>query len=168
MPSKNRDSISQISVDQQIIADPLTIATKFNEFFTTMPSKIVNEIVTPAAQQEPETTVPPGTPVFCFVNTPVSFTEIRDSVNQLQPKKLQDFNGISMFFVKKVIEPILIPLKHVFHLSLSTGTIPNQLKIAKVIPIFKSGDPILHWITIDPFLFLVISLKSWKKLLATD
>jgi hypothetical protein len=46
MPSKNRDSISQISVDQQIIADPLTIATKFNEFFTTMPSKIVNEIVT--------------------------------------------------------------------------------------------------------------------------
>jgi hypothetical protein len=141
MPSKNRDSISQISVDQQIISDPLTIATKFNEFFTTMPSKIVNEIVTPAGQQEPENTVPPGTPVFCFANTPVSFTEIRDSVNQLQPKKSQDFNGISMFFVKKVIEPILIPLKHVFHLSLSTGTIPSQLKIAKVIPIFKSGDP---------------------------
>ncbi len=33
------------------------------------------------------------------------------------------------------------PFKHVFHLSLTTGIVPNQLKIAKVIPIFKNGDP---------------------------
>jgi hypothetical protein len=31
-------------------------------------------------------------------------------------------------------------LKHVFSLSLSQGIVPIQLKIAKVIPIFKSGD----------------------------
>jgi hypothetical protein len=32
------------------------------------------------------------------------------------------------------------PLQHIFSLSLSTGIVPTQLKIAKVIPVFKSGD----------------------------
>ena len=39
-----------------------------------------------------------------------------------------------MFFVKQ-------PLKHVFGLSFSTGIVPEQFKMAKVVPIFKSGDP---------------------------
>jgi hypothetical protein len=45
-----------------------------------------------------------------------------------------------MFFLKKVINSILVPFHHVILLSLSTGIVPTQLKIAKVIPIFKSGD----------------------------
>jgi hypothetical protein len=32
------------------------------------------------------------------------------------------------------------PLKHVVALSFNDGIVPSQLKIAKVIPIFKSGD----------------------------
>jgi len=45
-----------------------------------------------------------------------------------------------MFFIKKVILSISAPLKHIFNLSFNSGSIPNQLKIAKVIPIYKSGD----------------------------
>jgi Reverse transcriptase (RNA-dependent DNA polymerase) len=33
------------------------------------------------------------------------------------------------------------PLLHVFNRSLATGIVPNKMKIAKVVPIFKSGDP---------------------------
>jgi len=36
---------------------------------------------------------------------------------------------------------MLSPLQHCIQLSLSTGAFPSQLKIAKVVPIFKSGDP---------------------------
>ena len=32
-------------------------------------------------------------------------------------------------------------MKHVFGLSFATGLVPDQFKVAKVIPIFKSGDP---------------------------
>ena len=35
---------------------------------------------------------------------------------------------------------IATPLKHIFNLSFNTGLIPHQLKTAKVIPLFKSGD----------------------------
>ena len=32
-------------------------------------------------------------------------------------------------------------LKEIFNLSINTGIYPNSLKISKVIPIFKKGDP---------------------------
>jgi hypothetical protein len=38
---------------------------------------------------------------FTFSNMPVTYAEILDSITELQPKKSQDFNGISMFFLKK-------------------------------------------------------------------
>jgi hypothetical protein len=37
----------------------------------------------------------------------------------------------------------MIPLTHVFNLSFRQGLVPDQLKIAKIVPIFKSGDPLL-------------------------
>jgi hypothetical protein len=41
----------------------------------------------------------------------------------------------------KLIGPeIVVPLSHIFNLSLSTGEFPSQLKKCRVIPIFKSGD----------------------------
>jgi hypothetical protein len=45
-----------------------------------------------------------------------------------------------IFSWKKVFLAILIPSKHIFCHFLVIGTIPSKLKIAKVIPIFKSED----------------------------
>jgi sarcosine oxidase/L-pipecolate oxidase len=68
------------------------------------------------------------------------FLQVHLDLEQLQPKKSLDFNGISMFFLKKVMNSILKPFHHIVLSSLSTGVVPSQLKIAKIIPIFKSGD----------------------------
>jgi hypothetical protein len=32
------------------------------------------------------------------------------------------------------------PLRHIFNLSLTSGTVPDALKIAKLIPVSKNGD----------------------------
>jgi len=40
----------------------------------------------------------------------------------------------------KVSSSIIVPLKHVISLSLSTGSVPTQMKIAKIIPAIESGD----------------------------
>ena len=47
-----------------------------------------------------------------------------------------------MYFLKNVIDSIVKPLLHIFNLSFKQGIVPAQLKIAKIIPIFKSGDPL--------------------------
>ena len=36
---------------------------------------------------------------------------------------------------------ILEPLVHIHNLSFSSGVVPDKLKVAKIVPVFKKGDP---------------------------
>ena len=45
-----------------------------------------------------------------------------------------------MCLIKKLIPYIVVPLKHIFNLSLLNGVVPDSMKIARVIPLFKSGN----------------------------
>jgi hypothetical protein len=42
--------------------------------------------------------------------------------------------------IKESIDLIAKPLAHIVNLSISSGIFPDFLKIARVIPVFKSGD----------------------------
>ncbi len=46
-----------------------------------------------------------------------------------------------MFFLKQCSNVIINQLKHIINLSFQTGTFPSQCKVAKIVPIYKSGDP---------------------------
>ena len=41
---------------------------------------------------------------------------------------------------KNITAHVVKPLKHICNVSFNTGIFPNQMKITKVIPIFKSGE----------------------------
>ena len=43
--------------------------------------------------------------------------------------------------MKKIIFYIVQPVVFIFNLSLSTGLVPDKLKIAKITPVFKKHDP---------------------------
>ncbi len=51
-----------------------------------------------------------------------------------------DFNNLSPYFIKKIMTYIVTPIQHILNLSFSTGVVPEQLKMAKVVPVYKSGD----------------------------
>ena len=40
---------------------------------------------------------------------------------------------------KQLLRKIVKPLNHICNVSFKTGMFPNQIKIAKVIPVFKAG-----------------------------
>jgi hypothetical protein len=48
--------------------------------------------------------------------------------------------GISTHLLKYVRHSLLVPLAHIFTQSLSSGVVPSKLKIAKIVPIYKSAD----------------------------
>ena len=48
--------------------------------------------------------------------------------------------NIGNFIIKRVAKEIVKPLTQIFNLSISTGSVPEKLKIAKVIPIYKKQD----------------------------
>ncbi len=141
LPKMNKEGISQTLIDGNLVS-----ATKFNEFFVSMPSLIVCEILPPSYSPDPEPDNDEqllNRPLFSFSNNPVTQSEIIDAFKLLKPKKSQDLNNVSMFLVSKAFYQILKPIHHVIKTSFMTGVVPSQLKIAKIIPIFKSGDRIL-------------------------
>ena len=67
--------------------------------------------------------------------------EIKNAISKLKNSNSSGHDEITVKFVK-LSAPILIPaLEKIFNLSITSGIYPSQLKIAKVIPIFKKGDP---------------------------
>ena len=49
-------------------------------------------------------------------------------------------DNISMNLIKDSIDEIIFPITSIINLSITSGIVPNQLKIARVIPLFKSGE----------------------------
>ena len=55
-------------------------------------------------------------------------------------KTLTDCNDVSVDLAKNCINEILKSLTAIHNQSFNTGVFPDRMKIAKVIPIFKSGN----------------------------
>ena len=72
---------------------------------------------------------------------PTDTEEIIDIVEKSNNKKSKGFD-ISNDLLKQIINEIAIPLEHVINLSIVNGIVPDKMKIAKVIPIHKKGDPL--------------------------
>ena len=63
-----------------------------------------------------------------------SSEEISDIVNAFGNKSSCDVNDISMSLVKTIFKSPVDPFVHIRNLSFNTGTIPENMKIAKVVP----------------------------------
>ena len=71
---------------------------------------------------------------------PVTEVEILQLVAKVKPKKSIGHDELDMCLIKKLIPYIVVPLKHIFNLFLLKGVFPESMKIARVIPLFKSGN----------------------------
>ena len=65
--------------------------------------------------------------------------------------------------MKKCIDEYITPLTYLINYSIREGIFPEKLKIAKIIPIFKSGNEQCTN-NYRPYLFFHFSPKSMKKL----
>ena len=75
-----------------------------------------------------------------MVLKPVTKAEIINLVNNTKSKKSKDHDDIDMCLVKTLIPYLVIPLEHIFNISLQAGVFPDGMKIARVIPLFKNGN----------------------------
>ena len=71
----------------------------------------------------------------------LSINELKETFFSLKTNKSPGYDDINFNVVKKCFGEINEPLKHLFNLSLENGIFPEKMKIAKVIPLFKNGDP---------------------------
>ena len=70
-----------------------------------------------------------------------SVSIISDIIKSFDSKTSCDLDGISLKLLKVIAVSISLPLAHIFNLSLDKVKFPEKLKLSRIVPVFKSGDP---------------------------
>ena len=128
---------NKLVINNKDISEPKDIAEQFNKFFTNIGPKLASNI--------PEATKP----FQSFLNETqttmssdaLSVSELKEAFYSLKTNKSPGYDEVSFNIVGKCFGELNDPLKYLFGLSLKDGVFPDHLKIAKVTPLFKSGDP---------------------------
>ena len=139
--SKKRDnSIQNLICNGTSITDAESMANNLNQFFVNVASDVIQSINPPEIPSRPPIPLNENVPSLSFSSDPLTITDILTAIDQLKDKNTLDDNGISSSFIKKISFSIAAPLQTIFSKSLEFGYVPDQLKVAKIIPLFKSGD----------------------------
>ena len=128
---------SMIEKDNFKSTDPKLIANAFNDYFSNVGSNISNDIptVNTTFLQYLNRPVPQSFQLF-----PTTTFEIEDIIGTLN-KSTGPFSIPTNLL--KILKTILsVPLAYLCNCSFSTGVVPDKLKIARIIPVFKKGSKI--------------------------
>ncbi len=136
---KGNSKIEKIKAGGLTITDNEKISNEFNNFFSSIGQKISNSIQPTVRTAESYLIHNNNVPDIELY--PIQANQIVDIVKTMEAKSSLDSNGLSNSLLKKIIHEIGTPLAHIFSCSITTGKFPLKLKTARVIPIFKSGDP---------------------------
>ena len=69
--------------------------------------------------------------------------ELKEVLRSLKPNKSPGYDNISSNVVNEISDIFFTPLKYIFNLSLQQGIFPENLKIAKVSPVYKKDEEFL-------------------------
>ena len=126
-------------VGDQETADPKEIANRFCHYFSNIGPNLAKRIQSATSHKD-----------FLSGNFSQSMfldlatqEEIIDNTCKFPAGKSAGYDNISMSIIKRSINSISSPLTQIVNLSIIHGIVPNELKIARVVPIFKSGDKAL-------------------------
>ena len=123
-------------MNNEDIYNKRVIAKTFNNFFINIGPNLADKIDEPFRHfssylEKPETIMPWDD---------LTDNEFQEALSSLKMNKSSGWDEISSNAIKPCSDLLTKPLKHIFKLSFKKGIVPNALKVAKVIPIFKSGE----------------------------
>ena len=113
------------------------IANGFNNYFVNVGPSLADNIPATDTQFSQYLSASTNVKNSLFLN-PVTDVDILQLVAKVKPKKSKGHDELDMCYLVNTI--IVVPLKHIFNLSLLNGVFPDSMKIARVIPLFKSGN----------------------------
>ena len=114
-----------------------TICDKFSEYFSNIPQELSQNI--PPCSQDPLSAVPfyNHAPLVFEACTP---NECALIIQNLKNTK-QGMNSVPIKFLKDNSVILSVVFSNCINSCISEGFFPDPLKIAKIIPILKKGDP---------------------------
>ena len=148
--------------DMQFETDPLKIGNKFNEYFSTIAQKLVDQIKT--QKKFEEFLDKPNEKSFFMIRTDKN--EIERIIAALDSNKASDIYGMSVDVLKILSPHISQILSEIFNESLSTGIFSDHMKLAMICPVHKDGSK-LKISNYRPVSILPILNKVFEKIVQT-
>ena len=156
---KQKTSINDkfITSDGNCCTDKNEIVNQFNKYFTGIGINLNAKL--PQMAQEPTHLINNNS--ASFVSVPTCSAEI---ITSAKSKNACSYDNIYPYVVQQVIPQIATQLAHIFNRSFITGIVPSNLKIAKVIHIYKNENPEL-FANYRPISILPSILKILERLM---
>lgn len=126
---------TQFKIGNDLISDKGVIASKFNSYFINVGKQLAEKI--PNNDTDPLSFVR-NVPNSIFLSS-VSKIEVERIILGLKNAS-PGYDSVHAKVVKATYKKYIDPLTHILNLSITQGFFPDSMKIAKIIPVFKSGD----------------------------
>ena len=134
----NTTIVPMLTVDGQTIRDNKAIASSMNEYFCSIGNKLSEKI--------PNKANPLLSGEYPFETLPLSFSfsaimtdKLSSTLNKMKTSHGSGHDGIASFYLKIAMPVVGGSLCDLFNKSLFAGKFPEDWKIARIAPIFKSG-----------------------------
>ena len=138
LPNKKINDISRtFTIDDKDVTDANIIANSFNSFYGNITNDLLSNFQD-GDDQDPCSYLNQCSSTFSFSRISPDF--VFREIAGLDPRKSSGLDNIDGKLFKLAAPVITLPLTHILNLSISTGSIPQAWKMAKVIPIFKAGN----------------------------
>ena len=118
--------------------DPQSITESFNNFFSEIGENLSKNFPSNDTQFKNYLGTPAPHSMYLFAT---SVAEILRVIKTLKNSNSLGHDNLPTKFIKLSAAQIAPALEKIFNLAMKSGTYPDALKVAKVIPIFKKGSP---------------------------
>ena len=135
---KHRTNIGRLEYNGRNYSSTKDIAESFNDYFVNIAQKLKDQSGSPSVSSHP------GLPKLtrCQKNMPpatVTYEDVASVIKSLKPKATSDTCIKPLKEVSHIMSGLLT---HAISKSLEQGLVPDGIKIAKVVPLHKSGSKI--------------------------
>ena len=141
MLSSSRSNTSlphKLKHNNTFTTNPTLIANSFNDFFSGIGKTLADQLK-PSSENEHTKYLTKCLHQSLFL-TPTTSFEVFNLILGLKNTKSNGKDNISAYFLKVGAKVIAAPLAQLFNYTFLLGIFPASLKIAKILPIYKSGD----------------------------
>lgn len=140
-PFPVQNFLSSCSGDNHTLNSSLDIANDFNKFFANIGADLAQKIRQNNANIRTIPFTPPDSESR-FILREVSEQDVRQCVMGIRGGSAPGCDDIPVNLIKNNIDILLTPLCHIINCSFRTGIFPDLFKLAKVIPLHKSGSKV--------------------------
>lgn len=133
---KKTPKVTELNTNSKTLKTDKEVADGFNKFFSSIGHTMAKQC---SDQSNCIDNISNHQKQNMFL-TPVTEEELLKELHKIPSKKSSGLDGIPCSIMKEVGNFIARPLTHIFNCSFREAKVPTELKLAKIIPIFKKGD----------------------------